>query len=461
MTQIALKKLAEKMDGKILQGDTSLSFSRFNIDSRLTRPGELFFALVAERNGHDFVSSAVDKGAAGVVISRDISPPPEGTAVIKVDDTTKALQKLAARILADHSVKIVGITGSTGKTTTKEFTSSMLSQKFNVLKSKGNYNNLLGIPLTLLGLTEHHEIAVLEMGMSAPGEINRLTDIAPPDIAVITNIGPVHLEFFESLEDIARAKKELLDGTKETGTAVLNGDDPLVRSISQHWEGRKVTFGLSGDCDIRAENIQKKGWTGMSFDLAAKGRKKRLDSPFIYESSLYNYLASAGTALSLGLSIEDISEDMERFLPFPNRGGIIFLAGGVTLVDDSYNSNPRALESVLKILPSLPAGRKVAVLGDMLELGSSAKDFHRRAGETAAKGHWDILVTVGPLARFFAEGAETAGMDKSRIHSFKDADEAAENINAIIKDNDLVLVKGSRGIQTEKISVRIKERKGS
>ncbi|MBN1274549.1 MAG: UDP-N-acetylmuramoyl-tripeptide--D-alanyl-D-alanine ligase [Candidatus Aminicenantes bacterium] len=460
MTRIGLQKLADKMKGKILQGNPAVFFNRFNIDSRLTEPGELFFALVAERDGHDFIPEAVSKGAAGVIVSRDIPLPANGTAVVQVNNTGEALQRLAAGILPEYDVKIVGITGSTGKTTTKEFAASLLAQNFNVLKSRGNFNNLIGLPLSILELTPEHEIAVLEMGMSTPGEIKRLTEIAPPDIAVITNIGPVHLEFFKGLEHIAQAKKEILNGTKKTGTAVLNGDDPLVRSISREWKGRKLLFGFGKDNDIRAENIEQRGWKGMSFDFLFGTWKGRLEAPFIYENSLLNFLAAAGTALALGLSPEEISWNMENFRPFSNRGGIVSLPGNITLINDSYNSNPRALESVLRTLSGLQAGRKVAILGDMLELGPSGKKFHLQAGENVVKWKWDILVTIGPLSRFIAEGAKKAGMVTDHIFMFETAEKAADKIKSIIQDNDLILVKGSRGIQTEKIVAGI-QKKGS
>ncbi len=457
MVNLRLSETAEKMGGKILQGSHSLSFHKFNIDSRLTEPGELFFALEAQRNGHDFVPAAVKKGASGAVVSHKITIPDKDIALIQVNDTLEALQKLAAQVLSEHHVKVIGITGSIGKTTAKEFTFRLLSQNLSVLKSEGNFNNQLGVPLSLLKLTDKHEVAVLEMAMSAPGEIRTLTRIAPPDIAVITNIKPVHLQFFNSIEEIALAKKEILEGTKDGGLAVLNGDDPLVTKIAEDWKGKKILFGLSAQCEVRAQNIQNMGWEGMSFELKYGNREEKISLPFFYESHLYNFLAASAAAKALSVPFEDILPQIITLKLMPNRGTLVRLAKNIKLIDDSYNSNPAALEAALKALTPLPSKRKIAVLGDMLELGEKEVEFHIQAGRNVAEWGWDILVTVGVLSQHMAEGALSSGMGADQIFSFKSSEEAAGEILPLLEEGDLVLVKSSRKIQIEKIVERLKK----
>ncbi len=456
MVSLNLDEIARKIDGKILQGSGVLSFRKFNIDSRLTEPGELFFALVAARNGHHFVPAAARKGAAGAVISQSLSLPGRDFALVQVPDTLQALQKLAARVLAAHRVNVIGITGSTGKTTTKEYSSSLLSRKFKVLKSEGNYNNQIGIPLSLLRLEDDHEVAIMEMAMSGPGEIRALTRLAPPDIAVITNISAVHLQFFRSLEEIALAKKEILEGTKRGGTAVLNGDDALVKKISRDWTGEKIFFGFSGRCHIQARNVRRQGWDGMSFELKYGERKERVTLPVLYDSYLSDFLAAAAVCSALSVPLEDILERASACTPLPMRGTLFYLKNNIRVVDDSYNSNPRALQAALEGLAGLPAGRKIAVLGDMLELGKNELDFHFQAGRQAARSGWDILATVGPLSRQMAEGARSEGMKEDQIVSFDDAEKAAARIRTLAKEGDLVLVKGSRRMKMETIVERLR-----
>jgi len=451
MAELRLDEIAARTDGRIIQGDPSARFSTFNIDSRLSRPGELFFAIVAKRNGHDFVLDAFAKGARGAAISQEIAAVSPTLALILVEDTIAALQRLATSVLAEYGPKVIGITGSIGKTTTKEFAAGLLSPSFNVLKSEGNFNNYLGLALSLLKLKPGQQAAILEMGTSGPGEIRTLTRIAPPDVAVITNINPVHLEFFHSLEAVASAKKEILDGAKETATAVLNGDDPLVQEVGREWRGRRLTFGFSPACDIRAAAVRRLGTEGMTFELSLEGKAKRVFFPFLYEEYLSNLLAAVGVGHALSLPFEVMIDAIPRLTPFPGRGRLIRLSRGLQLIDDSYNSSPRALEAALRGLASLPAKRKVAVLGDMLELGPAETEFHRTAGREVARNGWDLLLAVGPLARHIAAGAMAAGLPKTRVLTFSTSAEAAARISALLEDGDLVLVKGSRGTKTERV----------
>ncbi len=457
LVEYSLYQLKDKIKGEILQGPPSLSFHKFNIDSRLSEPGELFFALVAERNGHDFIEQAADKGASGAVISQKIIPPFDDFALIKVPDTLVALQILAQHTLQEHPVKVVGITGSIGKTTTKEFTSALLAQRFNVLKSEGNFNNHLGLPLSVLKLEDDHEIAVLEMGMNHAGEIKYLTQIAPPDVAVITNIQPVHLEFMKNMTNIADAKKEILEGMKPNGIAVLNGDDPWAKKISSSWKGEKVYFGIMRNWDISAQNIQKLGIDGMSFELNYGGRRERAAISFFYESMLSNFLAAVAVAFTFSVPVEQVIEQAAQLKPSAGRGTVFLLKEDKRLIDDSYNSNPTALRTTLKSVAEVPAKRKIAVLGDMLELGEDAGEYHFSAGKQVVESGFDLLFTVGPLAKYMAEGARDRGMPKERIHTFGNSQEAAESLGTFLERGDLILVKGSRGVRMEYITECLRE----
>lgn len=458
MPELTLREAADAMAGRIVNNRPSCTFTGYHLDSRLVEPGYLFFAIKADRDGHDFLSDAERKGAIGAVVSRDVKPPSKDFALIRVDDTTRALQKLAHHARTGFKGRIAGITGSCGKTTTRIFAARMISQSRSVLQSEGNFNNLLGLPLTLLKIESGHDAVLLEMAMSRRGEIKTLTQIADPDIGVITNIHPVHLEFFRDIEEIALAKKEILDGMNPGGTAVLNGDDPLIRKIARRWTGRTIRFGLSNTCDISAEIITRNPKAGMRCRIRYYDKREEIMLPFLYDSSLWNFLAAAAIASALDIAFADIKETAASLKPLPNRGRLFNMNNGLNLVDDSYNSNPVALQAVLQSLSALKNGRRIAVLGDMLELGDRAEDFHTTAGKQVWETGWDILVTVGPLARHMNDGAAGAGMNTKRIFSFPTSEEAARHIREILREGDLVLIKGSRGIHMEKIIEIIKKK---
>jgi len=455
-----LQQLSAHMQGAILQGNPRLRFRRFNIDSRLTESGELFFAIQSQRDGHDFVPDAVRKGATGAVISHDVLPLPPTTALVRVENTLTALQDLAKQVYAGIRPRVVGITGSVGKTTTKEFTAELLAARHSVLKSEGNFNNHLGLPLTLLRLEEHHTTAVLEYAMSAPGEIAELTRIVPPDVAVITNVKPVHLEFFSGIDAIAKAKQELLEGASHPATAILNFDDPRVREMAAGWKGRILFFGLSQDCAVRAENIRFLGWEGISFDLVYPEERRPIRLPFFSRGQLYNFLAAAAVASVFEIPGQAVADIAGQLHAFDKRGRVYVLDRHIRIIDDSYNSNPAALEEALKSLGRLPArrGRKVAVLGDMLELGEAETGYHRQAGELAARTEIDLLIAVGPRSRHMATEAIAAGMDSERVLYFDDSLEAAEHLPALLREGDVWLIKGSRGVHMDVIVKKLKER---
>ncbi len=455
MAELSLDRIAALAGGIVLAGDPALKFSSFAIDSREIRPGDLFFAVVAGRDGHAFVADAAARGARGAVVSRTVEALPPGFALIRVDDTVRALQALARGVLEARAVKVVGVTGSVGKTTTKEFAAAFLAPRFEVLKSEGNYNNHLGLALSLLRMQDRHTAAVLEMAMRAPGEIRTLAAIAPPDAAVITNVHPVHLEFLENLDAVAAAKWEIVEGLKPGGTAVINSDDARLEARAARWPGRVVRFGFGPNAAITARRIRRLGFEGLAFDLAAGGQAEPCRLSFLTGGFLADVLAAAAAALVLGVPLGTIAAEAGRLRPAPHRGAWRKLRGDIVLIDDSYNSSPAALETALRDLAALPARRRVAVLGDMLELGPEEGRFHEEAGRRVAETGWDLLVTIGPLASRLADGAKAAGMPDRAVLSFAASAEAAEALPPLLRPGDLVLVKGSRGIRAEIIVERL------
>jgi UDP-N-acetylmuramoyl-tripeptide--D-alanyl-D-alanine ligase len=382
---------------------------------------------------------------------------PAGFALIQAADTVRALQDLARFVLQEHPIKIVGVTGSVGKTTTKEFTAALLARRYEVLKSEGNFNNHLGLALSLLGLEDRHTAAVLEMGMRGEGEIRTLASIAPPDVAIITNVNPVHLEFLGTLEAVADAKWELVEGLKPGGTAVLNGDDPRLRRRALQRTGRVVYFGRGPEAEVGAEGLVRRGFEGYDLALRLGDRKFPTRLAFLTDGYLYDALAACAAAYVLDLQPEEIAAAMAGLRPAPGRGGWTRLAEGVVLVDDSYNSSPAALASALRGLAGLPAPRRVAILGDMLELGPGEAAYHAEAGRLVADAGWDLLLTIGPRSRGLARAAIEAGLATEAVRTYDSSPEAAEALTGILRPGDLVLVKGSRGMRTEAAAARIME----
>jgi UDP-N-acetylmuramoyl-tripeptide--D-alanyl-D-alanine ligase len=427
--------------------------SGVSIDSRTLAPGQLFFAIAGPRfDGHGFVAEAAAKGAAGAVVGREVAAPPDFP-LIRVADTTRALQDLARDVRLSAGLPVVAITGSTGKTTTKDMTAALLGTRGPVLKTEGNLNNRYGLPLTLLKLAESHQAAVLELGMSAAGELRELAAIAAPDVAVITNVAAVHLEFFASLDAIAAAKAELLEGLAPGGAAVLNGDDPRVRRIGEAQRGTVLWFGRDRRYAVSAENWRGSAF-GMRFDLVIEGRKHDVALPLAGPHFVMNFLAAAAAAHRLGVAPEAIAEAATRMKPAAHRGELLRLDHGVTLLDDCYNSNPLAVEAATIALEMAGGRRRVAFLGDMLELGPTAPALHRRTGEAVAP-RLDVVVAVGSLAPHFLEAI--AG---KQTHAFADAPGAALASATIVKPGDAVLVKGSRGVRMESIVAALLERFG-
>jgi UDP-N-acetylmuramoyl-tripeptide--D-alanyl-D-alanine ligase len=439
--------------------DPKVVASGYSIDSRTIRPGEFFFAVKGERmDGHDFVGQALDRGAVAAVVRRDqFARYPAKSRLLAVDDTLVALQTLGAAVRRLWGKTVVGVTGSTGKTTTKEAIAHLLSGRFRVLKSEGNFNNHFGLPLMLLKLEPEHDIAVIEMGMSHSGEITALAKIAQPEIGVVTNVAPVHLEFFNSIADIARAKYELVESLPAGGTAVLNGDDEYVSQFGRDFHGKVVLYGTKPTADVRAENIQQCGADGSTFDLVVGSCREPAQLPLVGLHNVYNALAAAAVGLERGLTPSETVAALASLAPTDKRGQVVQV-GNITVINDCYNSNPKALDAMVDTLAAMPAGRRIVVAGEMLELGPTGGDLHRRSGEHMAKRKIDVLLGVRGLAEAMVAAARSAGM---RAEFVATAEEAGQWLAKETRVGDVVLLKASRGVKLEKALDRWKAIAGS
>jgi UDP-N-acetylmuramoyl-tripeptide--D-alanyl-D-alanine ligase len=461
MARLSIEEIIETTGGERLRGQPDALFTTYSIDSRTLQPGDLFIALRGPRfDGADFLPQAVEKGAGGVLVMKPPDPAVCGNAaVIRVDDTLEAMQRLAAHIRRRRKLRVIGITGSTGKTTTKELAAALLASRFRTSASPGNLNNLYGLPLAFLSMSDDAEVMVCEMGMSTKGEISALCGIAAPDTGVITNIYPVHLEFFSSVQEIALAKKELLQGLDPDGLAVINADNALVRNIASDFPGRQVRFSLEGNGDYNADRIRSLGFDGTSFTLAAGGRTADFRLPLPGKHNVANALAALAVSAELGASLDKMRAVLSGIRPMPGRGRCIPAEKGFHIIDDAYNSNPAALSNAAAMLAGMTgAGRKVLVAGDMLELGREAPSLHRRAGEEIAGLGIDILVGVGPLAARICEGALSGGMPKAHVFSLGKTDEAVPLLRAMLQRGDIVLIKGSRAVGLDAIIKALAER---
>ncbi|HYB60620.1 MAG TPA: UDP-N-acetylmuramoyl-tripeptide--D-alanyl-D-alanine ligase [Methylomirabilota bacterium] len=429
-----------------------------SIDSRTVGRGELFVAIQGPRHdGHSFVAAALESGALGAVVARGRMaefPAQLRGRLIPVDDTLAALQGLARAVRRKWGRKLAGITGSVGKTTTKEILAALLAAQFTVLKSEGNLNNEFGLPLTLLRLEETHEAAAVELGMSHAGELRRLAGIAQPDVGVVTRVAPVHLEFFASVDEIALAKRELIEGLPGSGSvAVLNADDPRVATFARVAPGRVVTFGASPTADFRAAEIEDCGDGGTSFDFIFPGGSARLDLALGGRHNVENALAALAAASVWGVGAAEAADVFPRLRPAGMRGQVVHFAAGFTVINDSYNSNPLALDAMITLLAShTEAHRRILIAGEMLELGSRSAELHHEAGLRAgARGNLDWIIGVQGDAAQLVRGAIEAGQPDARAEFFADSGDAAKAIASLVAPGDVLLVKGSRGVKMERI----------
>ena len=433
--------------------DTSAGvFARGVIDSREARAGDLFFALRGERaDGHDFVRAAFAAGAAGAVVARPVEAPPQAV-VYHVSDPLTALQRLAASWRQRHDVRVVGVTGSVGKTTAKELIAAVLSRRYAVLKSEANLNTEIGIPLTLLNLRAEHQRAVLELAMYEPGDIALLARITRPSVGVVTNVYPVHLERVRSLGRIVAAKAELIEALPADGLAVLNGDDASVAAMARRTRARSVLYGLSEQCDVRATELTGHGLDGFSFTLSLAGASVHIDCPLPGKHHVYAALAAAAVALNDGMSLAEIADALREFPaahPEVLEGRLTVRPGpnGSTLIDDSYNASPASMIAALDLLAETQ-GRHVALLGHMRELGTAEAEGHASVGQHAA-ATCDLLFVIGEDARLLADAARNAGCRDVRF--LAGPEDAAEALRKELRAGDVCLVKASRAVGLESV----------
>lgn len=453
------REILESTGGELIHGSGDARFSGVSIDSRKIGEGELFWAIKGEHhNGNDYLNDAFAKGATGVVSDNGIiaSSLPDDIVGIKVPASLEALQRLASYNRRKNPVPLVAITGSNGKTTTKEITASILGKQYEVLKNEGNLNNLIGVPLTLLKLHSDHEVAVVEMGMNRRGEIHTLTTMAKPDIGVITNIGEAHLEGLGHVDNIKRAKGELVEAMEGEHKVILNADDPAVMELAQFARGEIITFGFDGRAHVRAEEAEVEWGKGTLFILEVEEKSIPVLLPIYGIHQLYNALAASAVAYSMGFSLEEIREGLEEYEPYSGRMEIISKRG-ITLINDSYNANPPSLRSAIDTMVKLADGRKIAVLGDMLELGENAPVIHSDLGRYVHEKGVNMLVTFGDLAGQIAEGAIRGGMDSGKVHAFSDKGELIAYLKNETGEGDWLLIKGSRGMKMEEITAALTE----
>ncbi len=447
-----LRAAPPKLPGELVAG--------FSIDSRTIKPGEVFFAIRGPRHdGHRFVGEAFDRGAVGAVVSEQLPSQGSGALsdrLLRVADTFQALQELARFARRAWNRPVLAVTGSTGKTTTKEMLAALLARRYQVLKSEGNYNNEFGLPLTLLRLQADTELAVVELAMTHPGEIAKLCAVAEPNLGVVTNVNPVHLEFFSSVEEIAEAKRELIQGLREPATAVLNADDGHVRRFGEQFNGRVVFFGLADEADVRAAKVADSGCEGSEFDLLSGGQRQRIRLPLIGRHNVANALAAFAAASQFEISLKAAAEVFSRLEAPALRGQRLRFSApsggeGFTVINDAYNANPRAVAAMAEAISrTRSAKRRILVLGEMRELGETSPALHQETGELIARlGNVDILVGVTGLAAELVAGARRAGMPAARTLFFETKEEATEWLCASVREGDLILLKASRAIALE------------
>ena len=445
--KLSLSRVVEFISATGEVNPTALA-EQYSIDSRTVAPGSLFFAVKGERlDGHDFVEEALQKGATAAVVRKDqVAHYASKTGLLAVDDTLVALQALATAVRRLWGKPLIGITGSAGKTTTKEAIAHVLSTRFRVLKSEGNFNNHFGLPLMLLKLEPGHDLAVIEMGMSHSGEIAALAKIAHPEIGVVTNVAPVHLEFFNSVAEIARAKYELIESLPFNGTAVLNADDEYVSQFGRDIKAKVITYGFGSAADVHAEKVEQHGPAGSTFDVVVGGCRERATLPLVGTHNIPNALAAVAVGLQRGLSPSEAVAALSSLAPSDKRGQVVQV-GNITVINDCYNSNPKALDAMVDSLASMPAKRRIVVAGEMLELGPSGPSLHEHSGEHMADKKVDFLVGVRGLAQYIVDAAKRRGIPAEFVAT---PEAAGEWLARAAREGDVVLLKASRGVKLEK-----------
>lgn len=453
MEDITLRELIHAVSGTVL-GDFApldLVISHVDTDSRNIHENSLFLPLIGDRfDGHAYISSALEKGALGCLTSRPRETYLDGKFYIKVQNTQKALGELAAWYQSRFQIPFIAVTGSVGKTTTKDMIAAVLSVKYNVLKTEGNFNNAIGLPLTLLRLRKEHEVCVLEMGMDHAGEIDYLGAMVKPNFAVITNIGDAHIEQLGTRENILKAKCELLPHIKADGLLCLNGDDPLLASLQGNTPCETMFFGTEDGNNLLAKDIQTNGDSFITCKIEGNAISRTVKIPALGQHMVYPALSAIAIGQKLGLSPDELVDGITRFVPTKMRMNILHRGDNITIFDDTYNANPQSMRAAIQVLADGHGEKKIAILGDMLELGPFAPTLHAGIGECLASGNISCLIAIGELSVRMAESATASGV--SSVFHCQDKDAAKPIIKSQITPNSLILLKASRGMALDELT---------
>lgn len=459
-----LAQVLQATGGRLAGDRAEAVFRSISTDSRAIEPGDLFVALRGDNfDGEKFSADAVSRGAAGVVVT--VEPEPAlPVPVVVVDDTLQALGDLAAyRRAAMEGLQVIAITGSSGKTTVKEMTSFIFARCFRTIKTRGNLNNLIGLPLSLLPVDSRHQVVILEMGMNQPGEIARMTEIADPDIGLINNVQNAHLQGLASIEGVAGAKGELFAGMKPSGIMVVNLEDPLVRALARQYDRQQITYGTRRGAMVRGTYIANRGEKGISFTLQIGAEKERVRMPCVGRHNVLNALAAAALAHGAGISITDICQGLAGFTSYDKRLQIEEAANGLRVVNDTYNANPASMLAALETVQGLRRDQRSAVvLGDMLELGQESIAAHRFIGSTVARLGYDFLLAFGSFGPVMVEAARDGGMKRTRARAFDSKEEIVSHLRMLVEKGEIgggdwLLVKGSRGVKMETVVAALQE----
>jgi len=459
MQTITLGQLVAAVNGRLLGSydDLNTPIDLLDTDSRAVRDGALFLPLVGERfDGHAYIDSALENGAAGVLTDRELDHYCANKFYVKVENTELALRDLAVWYKSRFPIPFVAVTGSVGKTTAKDMIACVLGQKFNVLKTEGNFNNNLGLPLTILRLTDEHTICVLEMGMDRFGEIDYLAGAVKPDVGVITNIGDAHIERLGSRENIFKAKCELLPHVKRDGLLVLNGDDDFLPSLKGKTATAAVFCGGGEDLDYRAQVTGGDGLSYIACHIVSDGMDESVEIPALGEHMIYPATMAVAVAEHFGLTTGEITRGLASFVPTKMRMNVHKRTEEIAILDDCYNANPQSMRAAISVLSGSHTAYKVAVLGDMLELGEFSQSLHAGVGDFMGGKGIDCLIAIGPECRYMAENAKKAGVE--HVHACEDKTAALEILAQWLKPDTTFLVKASRGMRLEEITTYLLER---
>lgn len=456
MEPISVDIICRWTNGKLISDTWHAQVKGVSTDTRTINQGDLFVPIKGENfDGYNFLTEAVAKGAAGVLIEKGKGSPQFHAVkyfAIQVKDTKRALGDIAKSYRSRFNIPIIAITGSNGKTTVKEIAASILSQSYTVLKNEGNLNNEIGLPLTLFQLEKKHQIVVIELGMSALGEIQRLSEIAQPSIGVVTNVAEAHLEFFKSLDEVATAKAELVKSLSKQHTIVLNIDDPRVARFARLTKAKVVTFGIQNKADFQATDISfNQDKLRLEFRLITPNGEKLVFIPIIGMHHVYNAIAAVAAVWNLIPNLDLIAQGLTNVKPPKMRMELVEI-DGITIINDAYNANPKSMQAALQTLVEMKSsGRKIAVLGTMRELGEIAIAAHQQIGTMVASLNLDYLITVGELGHHIANGAKQAGMNQTQVHEYESNQAVAEFLVGLVQSGDLILIKASRKIKLDEI----------